>query len=204
MANAPRPRPGGVHDRPRLGEFLVASGYITQDQLTLALREQSSWGGRLGQNLLDQGLIDETTLATAIARQLYLKVVDLDRNPPPDEVVRLVPVSIAERYGLVAIAVDRPRGKILVACFDPTANDGMREVRRTTGLVPTACVATASQIERATRRGYYGERDPAPAPAPDLDVTRGAVSEVPEGDRRLQGLEQRIDRLLDLVEKSRS
>jgi type IV pilus assembly protein PilB len=203
MANAPTPRPGGVHDRPRLGEYLVTSGFITEAQLELALREQSSWGGRLGQNLVDQGLIDEMTLATAIARQLYLRMVDLDRAPPPLEVVRLVPVFIAERYGLIAVAVSEERRRIAIACCDPTSNEAMREVRRVTGFVPQPCVATASQIDRVIRRCYYGELHPAPSPDPQLDFTHGGLAPAPEGDPRLEGLEKRLDRLLDLVERPR-
>lgn len=199
MPNVPTPRPGGVHDRPRLGEFLIASGSITADQLQLALREQSSWGGRLGQNLLAQGLIDERTLAAAIARQLYLRFVDLERTPPAEEVVRLVPLALAERYGLVSVAVSADRRQLLVACFDPTANEAMREVRTATGLVPVPCVATASQIDRVTRRCYYGETDPSPSPDPQLHVTRRAIPAAAKDDGSLEGLERRLDRLLDLV-----
>jgi type IV pilus assembly protein PilB len=199
MGNAPPPGPGGVHDRPRLGEFLVAEGVITRDQLVTALREQSSWGGRLGQNLVDQGIIDEGTLAAALGRQLYVQVVDLDRRPPPDEVVRLVPVLIAERYGVVAVAVAPERGRILVACVDPTHNDAMREVGRATRLVPQPCIATASAIDRVIRRSYYGEANPAPSPDPQLAVTRAALAPEVDGDSRLEGLERRLDRLLDLV-----
>lgn len=193
--------PCAVHDRPRLGEFLVASGRITPAQLQAALDEQASWGGRLGQNLIDRGLIDERTLAEAIARQLYLRLVDLDRTPPAEDAVRLVPVWLAERYGLIALAVARDRGKILVACADPTSNDGLREVRRVTGLVPVACIATPTQIDRTTRRWYYGEVDPAPSPDPQLCVSRARRSEAPDEARRLEGLERRLDALLELVRR---
>jgi hypothetical protein len=204
MENAPTREPGGVHDRPRLGELLVQTGCITPAQLEGALRDQLSWGGRLGQNLLDHGLIDERALAVAIARQLRLRVVDLERTPPPEDVTRLVPVSIAERYGLVAIAVARARGRLVVACSDPTNNDAMREVRRATGLVPDACVATATQIDRVIREHYYGESDPGPSPDPKLDVTRALIARDPEDDdERLEGLERRLDNILDWVQRDR-
>jgi hypothetical protein len=191
-----------VHDRPRLGELLVRAGCITPAQLQVALREQSSWGGRLGQSLVDQGLIDEGTLAAAIARQLYLCVVDLDRFPPPQTVTRLVPVTTAEQFGLIPVA--REPGRIVVACVDPTNNEAMREVLRTTGLLPVVCVATASQIDRAIRRHYYGEADPRPTPHPHLDRTGNALAAGGGESDRLKGLEQRLDRLLDLVREQRS
>jgi type IV pilus assembly protein PilB len=192
-----------VHPRPRLGELLVQTGYITSAQLEGALQDQLSWGGRLGQNLLDHGLIDEQTLAAAIARQFQLRVVDLERTPPPEDVTRLVPVSIAERYGLVAIAIARARGRIVVACVDPTNNDAMREVRRATGLIPEACVATATQIDRVVRQHYYGEADPVPSLDPHLDVTRGARARSSGDGDRLEGVERRLDDLLGLVQKDR-
>ena len=195
MRNAPTP--GGARDRPRLGELLVQAGYLTQAQLEAALREQSSWGGRLGQNLVDAGLINETALASAIARQLRLRVVDLDLAPPPEDVTRLVPVSIAERYGLVAISVARMTGRILVACVDPTNNDAMREVRSATGLIPEACVATASQIERVVRHHYYGDAGPIPTPDPNLHVTVSVAREPNPYEELARGL----DSLLELVRK---
>jgi len=173
---------------------------ITQAQLDEALREQSSWGGRLGQNLVDAGIIDEHALASAIAWQLGLPVVDLDRTPPSHEAARLVPVLLAERYGVVALAADRAEGRILVACIDPTSNEAMREVRRTTGLIPQACVTTASQIDRAVRRIYYGESEPIPTPDPRLDVRRRAIT-ASEKAEALDGLSRRVETLLDLLRR---
>jgi type IV pilus assembly protein PilB len=199
VLNAPTPASGGVQRRARLGELLVRTGSITPEQLEGALREQSSWGGRLGQNLLEEGLIDEHTLAETIALQLGLVVVDLERQPPLASAMRLLPLSIAERYGVLAIAVAAER--ILVACVDPTSNDAMSEVRRTTGLVPHACVATASQIDRAVRRHYYGEAEPVAAPNPLLDVSRRAIARDRPHGARGDELVGRIDDLIDLLRR---
>jgi hypothetical protein len=187
-------------ERPRIGELLVNGCVITQAQLDEALREQSSWGGRLGQNLVDAGIIDERALASAIAWQLGLPLVDLERTPPLHEAARLVPVLLAERYGLVALAVDRIQERILVACIDPTSNEAMREVRRTTGLLPRTCVATATQVDRAVRRIYYGEAEPIPAPDPRLDVRRRVIP-VSEKAEALEGLSRRVETLLDLLQR---
>jgi hypothetical protein len=199
MPNAPTP--SGVRARPRLGELLLHAGCITREQLELALRDQSSWGGRLGENLLHDGLIDEHVLAYAIGRQLHLPVVNLDREPPPPEILRLVPLSIAERYGLVAVALDRAHGRILVACVDPTNLDAMRDVRQATRLVPQPCVATASQVDRVVRRHYYGEAEPVTSTDPRLDVSRRTIASDRDPDDRLGGLARSVDSLVDLLRR---
>lgn len=199
MGSAASQEPRSIRDRPRLGELLVRDGCITAAQLELALREQSSWGGRLGQNLADAGLIDERILATAIARQLQLQVVDLEETPPAADALRLLPVGLAERYGVVPLAVARERGRIRVACVDPTSLEATREIRRATALVPEVCVATASGIDRAIRRHYYGEDEPLPTPDPHLDVSRRSIA-APRGESdALEGVQRRLDRLLELA-----
>jgi type IV pilus assembly protein PilB len=199
MPNAPTRASGGAQRRLRLGELLVQMGHITPDQLEGALREQSSWGGRLGQNLLDQGLIDEQALAATIAHQLGLSIVDLDRDPPLASVARLLPLSVAERYGVIPIAV--ADGRILVASADPMSNEAMSEVRRTTGLVPYACVATTSQIDRAVRRHYYGEEQPLPTPDPRLDVSRRTIPSDRGSAERSDRRARRVEALLDLLRR---
>lgn len=48
--------------RTRLGEKLLAHGYISMEQLWLALLEQRLSGARLGEILVDRGWIDKVTL----------------------------------------------------------------------------------------------------------------------------------------------
>ena len=57
-----------MQDR-KLGQLLVEEGLISQDDLSRALAEQKSSGRRLGEILLELGLIDEVNLLRVLARQ---------------------------------------------------------------------------------------------------------------------------------------
>jgi len=200
-------QPQMQHHRPRLGDVLVAAKVITREQLDLALREQSSWGGRLGQNLLSLGFIDEARLTSAIGAHLGLPTVDLDRARLPPDVNRLLPLELCERYGLMPLGAKEHEGKLLLACFDPTDQQAQSAVRRTAGLIPVIHVATASSIDRAIRKYFYGEAMPTPAPgSPLFTVTRNTMETVVEDAAhkalvdRVADLERQVERLTDLVE----
>jgi type IV pilus assembly protein PilB len=193
--------------RPRLGDVLVAARVITREQLDLALREQTSWGGRLGQNLLSLGFIDEARLTAAVAAHLGLPSVDLDRARLPTDVNRMLPLEICERFGLMPLGARAKEGKLLIACFDPTNQEAQVAVRRASGLIPVIHVATASSVDRAIRKYFYGEATPTPAPgSPLFTVTRNTMDTVQEAQaqrdltERVHELEQKVERLTSLVE----
>lgn len=178
----------------------MRSGAITAAQLEVALREQSSWGGRLGLNLLALGFLGEAELAAAIAAQFGLPVVDLDREPPPAEATRLIPVFLAERHGIIPLGVE-PGGRLRVACIDPTNNAAMTEVREVTGLVPEPSVTTPAQLERTIRRAYYGESQPGTGPDPRLQVSHrmGEGTETGRPPATDGELVQRVEELMELL-----
>lgn len=204
-----RPLAAARHLRgPRLGDLLVQAGAITSAQLERALKEQLAWGGRLGQVLLNLGFTDEVRIATAIARQLGLPAVDLDRAQLPPNVTQLLPLELAERYGLMPLGAKPVEGRLLVAVFDPTDAGAQAAAAKATGLVPQVHVATATSIDRAIRRYYYGEAMPTPTPGdPRFTVTRHTMdpSLLTRNERdlttRVAELEQKVEALTELVQR---
>lgn len=200
LAAAPRLR------APRLGDLLVEAGAITSAQLERALKEQLAWGGRLGQVLLSLGFTDEVRIATAIARQLGLPSVDLDRAQLPAQVTQLLPLELAERYGLMPLGARPVEGRLLVACFDPTDAGAQAAAAKASGLVPQVHVATASSIDRAIRRYYYGDAAPTPSDA-RFTVTRNTIDPAlptrTERDlaTRVAELEQKVEELTRTIER---
>jgi len=63
--------------RKRLGELLIDAGVIDEAMLQSALGHQRRWGGRIGQALLDLKLTSEAAIVGALARKLGFEVARL-------------------------------------------------------------------------------------------------------------------------------
>lgn len=99
----------------RLGEALVQAGLIDEYQLKSALGQQRRWGGRLGKALIDLGFIDEATLLSFLSEKLKFSAVDLSRSKIAPKTFAAVPKRIAEKYMVVPILIkDTPGKKTLV------------------------------------------------------------------------------------------
>ena len=174
--------------RMRLGELLVAAGVLDETHLQAALAEQQKWGGKLGRILVDMGFLSEDLMVKALSKQLGIPRIDLDKDELPREVARLLPVNLCERYSLFPVSRDDDTRTIHVATADPTGWEALDEVSFRTGLKVQPVVASASAIDRAVRRYYYGEStvssdtlDPAAYGLRGTDETQLDASDAPPG-----------------------
>jgi len=94
-----------MHDRPKLGEILVEAGVIDELQLASALGEHQRWGRRLGVTLIKLGMVDEGHLIRALARQLDLPIASLAGKRIAEEVIALVPAKVASEHGVIPLFV---------------------------------------------------------------------------------------------------
>jgi type IV pilus assembly protein PilB len=146
--------------------LLIDAGVLTETRLQAALSEQRRWGGRLGRALVDMGFVDEAAMVNALSTQLGLPVVDLDSLTLPATITQLLRVDLAERYGIFPLASDPKTRSLQVATSDPTNFDALKELSLQTHYRVHAAVCTASQIDRAIRRYYYGELLESPTTSP--------------------------------------
>lgn len=159
------PNRPGANKRRRLGELLLEAGVLDEAKLQAALIEQRRWGGKLGRTLVDMGFLDEDTMVRALSRQLGLKVVELDQLDQP-AAVQLLRIDLAERYGVFPVSGDKAARQLVLATSDPTNQEALSELEFASGLTVSVLVATQSSIDRAIRRHYYGET-PTQTAAPD-------------------------------------
>jgi hypothetical protein len=91
----------------RIGEILVQAGVIDEMQLSSALGEQARWGHRLGVTLIKMGMVEEGHLVRALATQLNLPVASLAGKRISDDVIALVPTRVASEHGVIPLFVKK-------------------------------------------------------------------------------------------------
>ena len=142
----------------RLGDILIQQGVIDEEKLIAALSDQRAFGGKLGRTLVDLGYVTEEQLVHALATQLGLDTIDLAKVDVPPEALSLLPVDACERYGVFPVRVDRDRRVLWLATAEPDAST-LREVAQIAQHTLEPILCSMSSIDRAVRRYYYGDQD---------------------------------------------
>ena len=96
----------------RLGELLVQQGLITTDQLAIALAEQRHNNIPLGRLLVRLGFVTETAIRDIMARTIGQESIDLAQVVADPEALKLVPQDFARRNRMLPIAF-HPRTSVL-------------------------------------------------------------------------------------------
>lgn len=150
--------------RMRLGDLLVSSKILSASQLEEALAEQKRTGLRLGETLVALGFVTETQVAQVLSHQLSLPWVDLVRVDFSRELLNLVSPDVAVAARVVPIYVRKVRQEevLFVATDDPLNESGLAEVAAHVGMPVRPMVASALDLRNALR-AYYGREIPAPA-----------------------------------------
>jgi type IV pilus assembly protein PilB len=113
--------------RMHLGEILFKAGLVEKQALINAIKTAKTSNKRLGQVLIDLGLINEDTLAKAIAKQFGLKYVDVEQIPIPPDATKIIPEDLIKRHKILPLSVSNGRLKLIIG--DPMDLDMMDSVR---------------------------------------------------------------------------
>jgi type IV pilus assembly protein PilB len=140
--------------RKKLGEMLVDAGVIDEAQLRSALADQRRWGRSLGRTLVEMRMIGEDALVRVLAQQFGVPSIDLEQHTITAHVLKLVPADLARSARVVPFSQN---GRFLdVAMADPQNLGVIDELRIRTQLNIRPYLCGPQQIERAIGR-YYSD-----------------------------------------------
>ena len=139
----------------RLGDLLVASGMISQEQLEQALKLQKETKQRLGDVLVSSGIITEQHLIEALQIQLGVEFVDLTAVSIPVELAKYVPRTIAKKFCVVPVKL--VKDTLYLAMSDPLDFVAQEEVKAASRKRVIPMIATRRATEQAITRLYGNE-----------------------------------------------
>jgi MSHA biogenesis protein MshE len=131
------------HSGRPLGAFLVTRGYLHRSELEYALRRQAESGGRLGEIVVELGLVSEHDVVDLLAEQLGMDVLDLRRTR--FDLSTALRLSIHCERRLRAVPLRVRRGMVDVAVADPTVPNLIEELTLLLG-APVVLHLTANSV----------------------------------------------------------
>lgn len=137
--------------RKRLGDLLVDSGLITDEQLQATLSEKNA-NQKLGDALLQRGYITEQQLIEVLEFQLGIPHVSLYRYPFDQKLFTIISKTTAKRNLLLPLK--KEGDKLFIAMADPMDYFAIDDLRLTTGFQIETAIATKDDILRAINKYY--------------------------------------------------
>ncbi|WKZ33393.1 MAG: ATPase, T2SS/T4P/T4SS family [Thermodesulfobacteriota bacterium] len=138
----------------KIGELLVESGLITEEQLEEALAAgKENKGTRTGALLVKLGYATEIDIAQTLSYQVGIPFMDMASTTVDPESLKLVSEKLARKYLLVPLYHDK---KILrIAMADPLNLNAIDDLRFSTGMEIQPFIATLSDVNSAISRYYH-------------------------------------------------
>jgi type IV pilus assembly protein PilB len=158
--------------RKRLGDLLVESGLITEEQLQKALQEQKTTKQKLGDVLLQQGYLSENQLIEVLEFQLGIPHVSLFKYKFDQSLTSVITEAMARRYQVIPLR--KEGNKLMVAMADPLDYFAIDDLRMSTGFQIEPAIATKDEIQRSIIR-YYSLQESVNELMEDLSVDQEMV-----------------------------
>ncbi len=102
----------------RLGEILIDEGVITEDQLNIALTEQKKIHEPLGKLLVNLGFATEAIMRSALGEVLEQDIVDLSRVVPDPDAIKMINSDSARKHKIIPLNYDPVRSTLTIAMSD--------------------------------------------------------------------------------------
>lgn len=117
--------------RKRLGERLLESGLIAEQQLAEALRAQQVTGEQLGTALMRLGYVREDDLLRVLCEDAAIPFLALDDMRPDPATLQAVPEALARAH--TALALKQDDGRLTIALANPFDIAAVTALERATG-----------------------------------------------------------------------
>jgi type IV pilus assembly protein PilB len=136
-----------------LGQMLIQSGKIEEEQLKKALEMQKEKPGYIGAVFQELGFLNERELNNYLSQQLRIPAISLGHYEVQSTTLDLIPERIVRSQKILPIF--KLNNTLNVAVTDPLNASPINAVRRATGMKVDPVIVTSIEINNAIDL-YYG------------------------------------------------
>ena len=142
----------------KLGEVLIKEGLITKEHLRLALERQVIFGGRIGTNIVELGILTEDEFTKFLSRYLKLPVAEPSQLVSiGEETISAISKEMAEKYK--AIPFKKDKNRLHMAMLDPKDMKAVDDFRFISGYDIIPYAASELRILYALEKYFGIKRD---------------------------------------------
>ncbi len=139
----------------QLGQALLEAGAITEDQLRAALAERQTGNRRLGEVLVQQGVVSASTLVQTLAQKLGVKGCHLRHGLVDPLVAKILDREEARR--LKALPMFKVRNRLTVAMAEPQNLPAIDRLGQLTGCEIHPVLALEHDVEEFSQKYLTGD-----------------------------------------------
>jgi type IV pilus assembly protein PilB len=162
----------------RLGEMLVESKLISEEQLKQALAEHKKAGLKLGQFISRQGMLNENQIVDVLSRQLKIEKYHPDAYPIDNTLARLIPIETAQKYQVVPL---QKKGRLLtIAMTDPLDINALDTIEIASNSEVEPVVCTERELNQLLS-GIYGMQSGLGGVMESMEIEADTAEETAQG-----------------------
>ncbi len=136
----------------KIGTLLLESGLVNEPTLNSALQEQAKTGKKLGQVLVDRGVLEEKDFLKILSGQIDMPLVDMRKHEFDEDLVKKIPETQARKYR--AVILEKTANGYKVGMVDPLDLATFDRIESTLGGVVDRVLISEDELENAINNLY--------------------------------------------------
>lgn len=142
-----------IAPKKKIGEILIESGELSEEQLLEALKQSKKTGTPIGSMLVSLGYISVEQLKNALSKQQGIQHVIASQLNIPESTVKILPEDFVRENKLFPLNSD---GKVLeIGMVNPNNKKAINEIVYLTGLRPKVFLMSYMEFKSCMTK-YYG------------------------------------------------
>ena len=167
----------------RLGEMLVDAGLLSEDKLKQALVEQKKAGLKLGQYLTRMGIVNEQQIIDLLSEQLNIQKYHPDKYPLDVTLTNYIPIEMAQKYQLAPL---KKKGRLLsVATVDPLDINTLDSIEVSANLEVEPVICSEREVNQIIN-SLYGMQSGLGGIMETMEIGEGVQAEEEQAKEEVQ------------------